>query len=160
MAVQNLVAPNGPLITSLEAAARRCALPRSPDVAIYMHDLAGGGVERQTITLAQELLAGGLSVVVVLHRMHGELRDMIPSSIPVVDLRSRRTLHDIPLLARLCCMEPELVAGGPVATHIGKPPSLPCGTALPCRSNTMPNIAITFPSPDIASRTGRNMTLR
>jgi glycosyltransferase involved in cell wall biosynthesis len=100
MALQNLVAPNGPLITSLQADVRRCAPPRSPDVAIYMHDLAGGGVERQTITLAQELLAGGLSVVVVLHRMRGELRDMLPSSVPVVDLRSRRTLHDIPLLAR------------------------------------------------------------
>lgn len=100
MAVQSLIAPNGPLSTSLQANARHCALPRPPDVAIYMHDLAGGGVERQTITLAQELQAAGLSVVLVLHRMRGELRDTIPSSIPVVDLHSRRTLHDVPLLAR------------------------------------------------------------
>jgi hypothetical protein len=35
--------------------------------------------------------------------------------------------------ARLCCMDPVLVAGGPVATHIRKPIHLP-GTALPCRS--------------------------
>jgi glycosyltransferase involved in cell wall biosynthesis len=100
MAVGNQVASDGPRTTAVQAVARRRAFPRPDSVAIYMHDLAGGGVERQTITLAQELQAVGLPVVLVLHQMRGELRDMVPHGIRVVDLHSRRTLHDIPLLAR------------------------------------------------------------
>ena len=59
---------------------------------------------------------------------------------------------------RPCCMDPVLVAGGPVAAHIRKPCHFP-GTALPCRSNTMPNTAIISPSRAIASRTRPIMTL-
>jgi hypothetical protein len=52
--------------------------------------------------------------------------------------------------ARLCCMDLALVASGPVAAHIRKPRHFP-GTALPCRSNTTPNTAITSPGPAIGS---------
>lgn len=86
--------------TSSQAIARPAALVPSPSVAIYMHDLAGGGVERQAIRLAHTLQENGLSVVLVLHQLRGELQAMIPTSIRVVDLQSRRTLHDVPLLAR------------------------------------------------------------
>ena len=55
-------------------------------------------------------------------------------------------------LARLCCMDPFLVASDRVATQIGKPISLP-GSSRPCRSNTMLNTVTTFPSPGIGSRT-------
>jgi glycosyltransferase involved in cell wall biosynthesis len=68
-------------------------------VAIYMHDLTPGGVERQCLTLARELQARGLDITLVLHRAEGELHPLLPQSLPVVDLRSRRTLQDIPLLA-------------------------------------------------------------
>jgi glycosyltransferase involved in cell wall biosynthesis len=100
IAVGKQVSPNGPPMAVLQTVACHSPFPRLRCVAIYMHDLAGGGVERQTITLAQELQAAGLSVILVLHQMRGELRDIIQGSIPVVDLNSRRTLHDIPLLAR------------------------------------------------------------
>ena len=100
IAVGKQVSPNGPPMSVLQTVACHSPFPRLRCVAIYMHDLAGGGVERQTITLAQELEAAGLSVILVLHQMRGELRDMIQGSIPVVNLNSRRTLHDIPLLAR------------------------------------------------------------
>jgi glycosyltransferase involved in cell wall biosynthesis len=70
-----------------------------------MHDLSGGGVERQCLTLARELRFSGLTVTLVLHRARGELLDQIPVGIRVVDLHSRRTLHDIPLLARWLCRE-------------------------------------------------------
>lgn len=74
-------------------------------VAIYMHDLSGGGVERQTLSLARELRANGLAVSLVLHQARGELRDIVPLDIRVVDLGSRRTLEDIPLLARFLRQE-------------------------------------------------------
>src|SRR3978361_1412843 len=86
--------------TSSQAIARPDAFVPSPSVAIYMHDLAGGGVERQAIQLAHTLQVNGLSVVLVLHQLRGELQAMIPTSIRAVDLQSRRTLHDVPLLAR------------------------------------------------------------
>jgi glycosyltransferase involved in cell wall biosynthesis len=85
---------------SSQAVARHGALLPSLDVAIYMHDLAGGGVERQAIRLAHALQINGLSVVLVLHQMRGELQAMIPATLRVVDLQSRRTLHDVPLLVR------------------------------------------------------------
>ena len=100
IAVAKQVSPNGPPMAALQTVACYSPSPRLRCVAIYMYDLAGGGVERQSITLAQELQAVGLSVILVLHQMRGELRDMIQGSIPVVNLNSRRTLHDIPLLAR------------------------------------------------------------
>jgi hypothetical protein len=59
-------------------------------------------------------------------------------------------------LARLCCMDPFVVAGGRGATHIAKPISI-SGSALLCRSNTTLNTVTTFPSPDIGSRTGQSM---
>jgi glycosyltransferase involved in cell wall biosynthesis len=68
-------------------------------VAIYMHDLSGGGVERQSLVLARELQANGLKVTLLLHQVRGELRDTIPADISVVDLHSHRTLHDVPLIA-------------------------------------------------------------
>jgi hypothetical protein len=69
-------------------------------VTIYMRDLAGGGVERQTLALASELQANGLKVTLLLHKAVGELLNSIPANIAVVDLNSRRTLQDIPLIAR------------------------------------------------------------
>jgi glycosyltransferase involved in cell wall biosynthesis len=65
-----------------------------------MSDLSGGGVERQVITLAQEMQAAGLPVVLLVHKIRGELRDKVPAAIRVVDLQSRDTLHDIPPLVR------------------------------------------------------------
>jgi glycosyltransferase involved in cell wall biosynthesis len=69
-------------------------------VTIYMRDLAGGGVERQTVALAKQLQANGLKVTLLLHKAVGELLETIPDDIVVVDLQSRRTLQDIPLIAR------------------------------------------------------------
>jgi len=75
-------------------------LGRGLSVAIYMHDFSGGGVERQTLTLARELLASGTAVSLVVHRIQGEFVNQIPPDLRVVELPGRRTLHDIVLLAR------------------------------------------------------------
>jgi glycosyltransferase involved in cell wall biosynthesis len=69
-------------------------------VAIYMHDLAGGGVERQSLIIAEEFRRCGLDVTMVLHRLRGQLVSEIPPDLPVVDLGSNRTLGDIWPLAR------------------------------------------------------------
>jgi glycosyltransferase involved in cell wall biosynthesis len=69
-------------------------------VAISMQDLAGGGVERQTLTLAAELQAKGAVVTLVVNEAVGELRDAVPTSVRLVDLQCRRTSRAIPRLAR------------------------------------------------------------
>jgi glycosyltransferase involved in cell wall biosynthesis len=78
---------------------------RLPSIAIYMSDLTGGGVERQVITLAQGMQAAGFSVVLLVHKIRGELRDKVPATLRVVDLQSRNTLHDIPPLVRFLRQE-------------------------------------------------------
>ena len=69
-------------------------------VAIYMHDLSGGGVERQSLVLAEEFRRSGIEVTLVLHRRGGELTDELPAGLRVVDLNSSRTLGDIPRLMK------------------------------------------------------------
>jgi glycosyltransferase involved in cell wall biosynthesis len=64
-----------------------------------MHDLSGGGVERQSLILASELRAEGIDVTLVLHQVRGPLLANLPADVRVVDLKSRRTLQDIPRLA-------------------------------------------------------------
>jgi glycosyltransferase involved in cell wall biosynthesis len=68
-------------------------------VAIYLHDLSGGGVERQTLSLADELRVRGVAVTLVLHQVRGPLVQHIPPELEVIGLGSRRTLQDIPRLA-------------------------------------------------------------
>jgi hypothetical protein len=64
-------------------------------VAIYIHDLSPGGVERQCLVLAQELRTRGLDVVLVMHQVRGELLPLLPEGVPVVNLHSARTLQDV-----------------------------------------------------------------
>jgi glycosyltransferase involved in cell wall biosynthesis len=64
-----------------------------------MQDLAGGGVERQTLTLAGELQASGVGVTLLVNEATGELRGSVPGSIRLVDLQCRRTSRAIPRIA-------------------------------------------------------------
>ena len=75
--------------------------PERPiSAAIYMHDLSPGGVERQCLVLTRALQAKGVDVVLVVHQMRGELVPLLPPGVPVVDLHSTRTLHDVWRLRR------------------------------------------------------------
>ena len=74
--------------------------PRAMSVAIYLHDLAGGGVERQSLIIANEFQRHGAEVTLVLHRLRGQLLDHVPAGLRIVDLNSSRTLMDVPRLAR------------------------------------------------------------
>jgi glycosyltransferase involved in cell wall biosynthesis len=69
-------------------------------LTITMQDLAGGGVERQTLTLAAELHARGVAVTLLVNQALGELRDSVPAAIRLIDLHCRRTSRAIPLIAR------------------------------------------------------------
>ncbi|MBS0644283.1 MAG: glycosyltransferase [Acetobacteraceae bacterium] len=74
--------------------------PLAPSVVIYLHDLAGGGVERQSLIIANEFRRSGLDVTLLLHRATGPLLDSVPAGMRIVDLQSTRTLQDIPRLMR------------------------------------------------------------
>jgi glycosyltransferase involved in cell wall biosynthesis len=91
-----------PAVARPAAAASRPlpAASRAMSVAIYLHDLAGGGVERQSLVIAEELRRRGAEVTLVLHRLRGPLFDRVPAGLRVVDLMGDRTLNDIPRLAR------------------------------------------------------------
>src|SRR5271167_2050502 len=78
---------------------------RAMSVAIYMHDLTGGGVERQCLIIAEEFRRNGIDVTLVLHRLRGPLMNLVPSDLRIVDLQSSRTLMDVPRLARFLRVE-------------------------------------------------------
>jgi glycosyltransferase involved in cell wall biosynthesis len=79
-------------------------------VSIFLNDLTGGGAERQTLTLARELNARGLAVELILHQLRGELVDLIPSGVDVINLDRPRTRHDIaPLAKHLRHRRPEIL---------------------------------------------------
>ncbi len=69
-------------------------------LAIFMHDLSGGGVERMRLALIAAFLGRGLRVTLLLHRRAGELSDAVPIGCEVVELGGRSTLGDVPALSR------------------------------------------------------------
>jgi glycosyltransferase involved in cell wall biosynthesis len=69
-------------------------------VAIYFHDFSPGGVERQCLVLARELIERGIDVTIVVHQARGELIPLLPQGVPVVNLDGRRTLQDVLRLRR------------------------------------------------------------
>lgn len=70
-----------------------------PSVAMYMHDLSGGGVERQSLIIAEEFRNAGLQVTLLVHQNRGPLTNVLPAGLEVVALNGSRTLTDIPRLA-------------------------------------------------------------
>lgn len=73
---------------------------RAMSGAIYLHDLSGGGVEPQSLIIAEEFRWYGADVTLVLHRLRGDLLNQVPAGLRIVDLNSSRTLMDIPGLVR------------------------------------------------------------
>jgi glycosyltransferase involved in cell wall biosynthesis len=71
-------------------------LPRS--VAIYMHDLSSGGVERLTLTLADEFSRFGIRTTLLLHARRGDFLDQVPEGVEVVAFGTWREIADLPPL--------------------------------------------------------------
>ncbi len=77
------------------------ARPRRPvSIAIYMHDLAGGGVERMKMDLIRNFQHGGALVTLLLHSDAGDLSALLPDGLRVVAFGTRRTVADVVPLAR------------------------------------------------------------
>jgi len=62
-------------------------------IALVLPDLGGGGAERVTLTLANELVARGIAVDIVLMRCEGAFLEQVPRTIRLVDLKAPRTRH-------------------------------------------------------------------
>lgn len=63
---------------------------RQPHVALLLPDLRGGGAERVSINLANELVARGYSVDMVVMRAAGKLMPLLDPKVRVVDLGAAR----------------------------------------------------------------------
>ncbi|MGN6389509.1 MAG: glycosyltransferase, partial [Burkholderiaceae bacterium] len=71
---------------------------KNTSLAVYLPNLAGGGVERMKLILADAFIKKGYDVTFVLNRAEGELLALLPPSVKVVSLDARRTLAALPRL--------------------------------------------------------------
>jgi glycosyltransferase involved in cell wall biosynthesis len=127
-------------ISLAPAAQTHAAGPRAPKIAIYLHDLSGGGVERQSLVIADELRRRGADVTLVLHSLRGPLLDQIPTGVPVVDLKAKRTIEDIPRLAEFLRREqPDILLANfdlnNIAALIAKAMTLSSTKVVICQHN-------------------------
>src|SRR5262245_97829 len=74
-------------------------------IALFIHGLSGGGVQRSTINLAKELVGRGHDVDLVVGTAEGASRSMVPSDARLVPLRRRTRISYLPLVMHA---EPEL----------------------------------------------------
>jgi exopolysaccharide biosynthesis WecB/TagA/CpsF family protein len=68
-------------------------------IAFYMHDLSGGGVERMRLALIRELTRRGLHCILVVGALAGELTELLPADLEIVELGVTRTMAAVPGLA-------------------------------------------------------------
>ena len=66
-------------------------------IALFLHNIGGGGAERVTLTLAGCLVERGLQVDLVLGQLKGELVSAVPDGVRVVELNAGRALACISL---------------------------------------------------------------
>nr|WP_166177829.1 glycosyltransferase [Altererythrobacter segetis] len=72
-----------------------------PDrIAIFLPDLGGGGAERVMVTLANEFLARGVAVDLVLVDKSGPYLSLVADGVRIIDLRARRMARALPPLVR------------------------------------------------------------
>ena len=117
-------------------------------VAIYLHDLTGGGVERQSLIIAEEFRRHGADVTLVLHRLRGQLLDQVPAGLRVVDLHSSRTLMDVAGLVRfLKAEQPDILLSNVdlnnIAALLAKGISFSRTKVVICQHNTITSTFVT-----------------
>ena len=69
-------------------------------IALFLPTLAGGGVERGMVSLAQGFAERGYSVDLVLSKAEGPYLSKVPRKVRLVDLRASRVLTSLPGLVR------------------------------------------------------------
>lgn len=89
-------------------------------LALFLPDLGGGGAERITLNLAEQLVSEGVEVDLVVARGRGDLRSQVPANINLVDLNARRYVTSIlPFVRYLIRSKPDVVLSAlPVANCI------------------------------------------
>lgn len=70
------------------------------DVALFMHALTIGGVERMRLNIAGGFVDAGFKVDLVLMNAHGPLASEVPEGVRIVDLKAPRMLAALPALVR------------------------------------------------------------
>jgi glycosyltransferase involved in cell wall biosynthesis len=65
-------------------------------IALVLPDLGGGGAERVTLTLADEFVARGIAVDIVLMRWKGAFLEQVPQTLRLVDLKAPQ-VRQVPL---------------------------------------------------------------
>jgi glycosyltransferase involved in cell wall biosynthesis len=83
-------------------------------LAIYLHDMAGGGVERMRLALLPLFQAAGYETELLLHRRQGELLQRVPANVRIVELGGRSrvsstALDTIPLVHYLRSKKPNVL---------------------------------------------------
>ena len=71
-----------------------------PDLAIYVEDLDGGGVQAMRLRIARELIARGRSVELLVGRAHGALLDKVPERARVTPIPAASRLASAARLIR------------------------------------------------------------
>lgn len=72
----------------------------TPDLALFIPTLGGGGAERVMVNLARGFSEQGLKVDLVLAKAEGPYLSQVPSRVRVVDLKASRVLTSLPGLVR------------------------------------------------------------
>jgi hypothetical protein len=70
-------------------------------IAFYMHDLAGGGVERMRLALIAELSARGVPTCLIVRTRDGPLARLLPADLQVIELGCAGMLRSVPRLGRV-----------------------------------------------------------
>jgi glycosyltransferase involved in cell wall biosynthesis len=112
---------------STTTAAKRLSPPAEApplDVAVFLRNLAGGGIERMRLHLAEAFLARGLAVELVLGERTGALADEVPRGLPTVEL-GRAGLLDARLAALRAAPGDLGLLARPVLLTRKPPPTLP-----------------------------------
>jgi glycosyltransferase involved in cell wall biosynthesis len=135
-------------LSSVGISSKAGSATRTMSVAIYLHDLAGGGVERQSLIIAEEFRRHGADVTLVLHRLRGQLLDQVPAGLRILDLSSSRTLMDVPRLARFLRREkPDILLSNVdlnnVAALMAKGLSLSATKVVICQHNPISSAFVT-----------------
>ena len=92
---------------------------RFPHVALFVHSMSGGGMERVMLGLASGLAERGMFVDLVLNRAGGEYIDLVPVNVRLLDLNSNRTIVSFLEFLRYLRREgPDVVLSTPLRPNI------------------------------------------
>lgn len=82
----------------------------SDRIALFLPNLAGGGAERVTLTLAEGLVQRGYPVDLVAAEARGALANEVPAAVRLIDLGASKVVVSFPaLVAYLRCHRPQVM---------------------------------------------------